>query len=104
MTAFEAEHMWRGTSYSLRHALVVPGVREGVQQLSYGSLSRRPLRASLTGFVAFSLLGLTLPYRVAVRALVPARRIVVVKRVSSTWPGRGGCVDSDRYPTVDYGA
>lgn len=99
------ENRKRGDAYELAYAVVLPHIRDGVPTLSFGDLSRRrPLRASLLGFYFFAAIGMTVPYRLAARRLVPEVTVTVVKRVSSVWPGRAKDCDFDQYPSVDYGA
>jgi hypothetical protein len=95
--------MARGDTYDVKHVLVIPGV-DGKQKLAYKTPKQPPLCASLHGFTIASLLGLTIPYRLLMKKVAPARRVAIVKSISTSWSRSSPRVDSDKYPSIDYGA
>lgn len=103
VAAFERSNMSQGDTFATRHVLVIPGL-DGRERLSYGEPSRVPLRASLTGFALFSILGLTIPYRLVMKSFVSSQHITIVKRVWTTRSRRTRESLCERYPSINYGA
>lgn len=102
MTAFEAKHMSRGTSYDIWHTFIVAGVRDGEQRLYYADVNNLPVSASLTGYYLASLLGQTLLFRLLFAVQTPTERVTFVKHISNTWPGSSPQPMADRYPSMRF--
>jgi hypothetical protein len=100
---FIAANSSRGDTFELTQHLVVPGVPEQYELLSYGDVQGRPpIRSSKSGFFVFTLFGLTLPFRLAAKYTLPQYNITVVKQMSSIW--RASSVNLQSNPNLDFGA
>jgi hypothetical protein len=100
---FISANKHRGDAYELTQHLIVPGVPVEYQSMSFGNVHKRPpIRSSVSGFFVFTLFGLTLPFRFSTKYTLPRHKVIVVKQVSSVQ--RTSAIDSQGYPTIDFGA
>lgn len=94
-----------GQYYRVSCQLVSPGIpSNGTRVVSYASEEKiRPWYASQAGYWIFTLLGLTVMYRLISKHNTTQVHVRVHKQISSIWPGNDDLCDSQSYPVIDFG-